>query len=1003
MKFAERVIDNIESLLAWAATSVKQAGADYCDIESVDDEQTITMRDGTLLTIIQIHGSYRMIGAEEFGEVDTTIAGSLKAYLSSGGHAVQFVFSGDPDSAERDIREALATSMATAKRLNLDLDDLFEEDIANLSKYCANEKTYAVLFTRPSAITAAEQKADLKAKVELLTASPMPRLKDAPNLFAAIASLRTRHSSFVSAIMGDLKNTRIAAEILEVHDAIRAQRMSVDPDFTAEDWRACLVGDKIPHRKTRRDPLDMSGSYWPRVDRQIVPRSVIPIDLKTVEVGDRIYAPMYIDLQPDEIRPFQQLFTRVVEARLPWRMSFLIESGGLGIMSYKSAVTALFGWSSSENSLIKGAIEQVRSAVRNQGAYDVRFRVDFATWAPKDERKLLATRASRLARAVQGWGSCEVKEVSGDAAQGFISSCLGLSMNSVATPSCAILSDVTSMLPLYRPASPWSDGGAVIYRTPDGKPWPYQPNSPVQVGSINITVAEPRSGKSVKANQDNLALCVSPGITRLPLVAIIDVGKASSGLISLLYHALPESQRYLVASIRLRMLPEFSINVFDTQLGCRYPLPHEEAFLINFISLLVTPIGQEGPPDGMVGLVKLSIETAYKYYSDAKNAKAYSPNTEGAEKVDAAIHTYGLHVDSQTTWWEIVDALFEKGANHEAMLAQRFAVPTVPDIASISREPQFQDLYGQKSTPDGEPLLQAFIRMLSEAVRGYPILARPTKFDLGDARVVSIDLDEVAKTGSDAADHQTAVCYMLARYVAARNFYLIEDHIVNFPPLYRQYHEKRIHEIRQDKKLVQFDELHRTRKAIPVRDQIKVDMREGGKAGVAVTLISQSVTDFDDVMLEFATCKVVISKQNEKNAEIMRKMFNMSATAEYAVKNLIRPPGPQGATFVGMFSTKRGDAVHLLNNTLGGIKLWAFSTTNEDSYVRDSLYGKLGPAVARKLLAKLYPGGTITDELERRKRRLEETGLIGSSHDDGVINELIKEILERHAQMEKAA
>lgn len=1001
MAFVDSVIEGVENLLIWMSSSTKQAGADYCDIESVDDEQTIAFRDGSLATIIRLHGSYRMIGAEEFKDIHGTISKNLKAYLNTGGHAVHVFFSGDPDSAPRDIHTALSPSMATAKRLGLNLDDLFEEDIRHLSKFCANEKVFFTLITRPAAITTSEQKRDRKAKEELIAAHPLPRLKDAPNLFAAMTSLRTRHSSFVSAVMGDFRDTRLAAEVLEVHDAIYEQRMSVDPDFTDESWRPCVVGDKIPVRNVRRDPKDMSGSFWPRLDRQIIPRDGYPIDLKTVEVGDRVYAPMYIHLHPADIKPFQQLFSRVVETRMPWRMTFLIESGGLGILAFKDFISALFGFTNSDNKLVKAAIAEIRHLVKHKNELDVRFRVDFATWAPKNELKLLATRSSRLARAVQGWGGTEVREVSGDAYQGFISSALALSMNSVATPACAILSDAVTMLPMFRPASPWMDGGAVLYRTTDGKIWPYQPNSPVQSSWITVMVAEPRSGKSVNGNQVNLALCLSPGIPRLPLIAIIDVGKASSGLISLLQHALPESQRHLAASIRLRMTPEYCINPFDTQLGCRSPLPHEEAFLVNFISLLVTPMGKSAPADGMMGLVKLSVQEAYKYYSDKRNAKPYSRNVEGAEAVDRAIEVYGLHIDDQTSWWEIVDQLFECGATHEAMLAQRYAVPLVSDIASISREPQFHDMYGMKSTEDGEPLLMAFTRMLSEAIRSYPILGRPTRFDLGDARVVSIDLDEVAKSGSAAADHQTAVCYMLARYVSAKNFYLIEDHIPNFPPQYRKYHEKRINEIRQDKKHIQFDEFHRTKKIQPVREQAIGDMREGGKIGVMVTLISQSVTDYDDAMLEFATCKVVISKQNEVNAETMRKMFNMSETAEYAVKHLIRPPGPQGSTFVAMFSTKRGDAVHVLNNTIGGIKLWAFSTSSEDTYVRDVLYGRLGPAEARRLLAKLYPGGSISDEIERRKRKMEDSGLIGENADEGVINELIKDILAQHEAMQQ--
>jgi len=81
--------------------------------------------------------------------------------------------------------------------------------------------------------------------------------------------------------------------------------------------------------------------------------------------------------------------------------------------------------------------------------------------------------------------------------------------------------------------------------------------------------ARPGSGKSVLSNAQNLALCMSGGITRLPRIAIIDIGPSSSGLISLLKEALPEKDRHLVAYHRLRMLPEYSINPFDTQLGSR--------------------------------------------------------------------------------------------------------------------------------------------------------------------------------------------------------------------------------------------------------------------------------------------------------------------------------------------------------------------------------------------------------------------------------------------------
>ncbi|MFU7556856.1 hypothetical protein, partial [Pseudomonas paraeruginosa] len=89
-----------------------------------------------------------------------------------------------------------------AKRLGLELDDLFEEDVKHLSQFCTNEKAFITLITRPSAATSAEQKRDVKAKEELREAAPLPRMRDVPNVFAAMQSLRTRHRSFVDALVG---------------------------------------------------------------------------------------------------------------------------------------------------------------------------------------------------------------------------------------------------------------------------------------------------------------------------------------------------------------------------------------------------------------------------------------------------------------------------------------------------------------------------------------------------------------------------------------------------------------------------------------------------------------------------------------------------------------------------------------------------------------------------------------------------------------------------------
>lgn len=148
---------------------------------------------------------------------------------------------------------------------------------------------------------------------------------------------------------------------------------------------------------------------------------------------------MYVHMHAQDIEPFQKLFVRVSQNRLPWRISFLIESGGLKMVGFKNMIASIISFTNPDNKVFREAVSAVREMVKHQNELDVRLRVDFATWAPKDDEKLLASRASRLARAVQGWGGVDIRETSGDQFQGFTSSALCLSLNSVATPSCAVL------------------------------------------------------------------------------------------------------------------------------------------------------------------------------------------------------------------------------------------------------------------------------------------------------------------------------------------------------------------------------------------------------------------------------------------------------------------------------------------------------------------------------------------------------------------------------------
>jgi intracellular multiplication protein IcmB len=991
-KIFDAIVDTIDGFLSWASVSFNQTAETYCMLESAETETTFTGKDGSLISVIKINGVTYLVGPEEFERIHRGFTETLQTSLSRSGHAVQIYFQHDKATVRNDLANILGPARKTAVDLELNLADLFQEKVDYLSEYCASEAMYLVLWTKASNMTETQAKQSAQNKLALIRKHKIPPFRNTQNFLAGIPELRDAHNSFVKTTKADLSSLGMACEILDVHTACRAIRMSVDPDFTALNWQATLPGDVLPMRNTKNYTGSISDLLWPPLSRQLIPRDGENLDLRTARIGDRVYSSVFVDLFPKDVAPFVSLFRRMGNTEIPWRISYLLESDGMKHLGVKSALAGILSFAANQNKLINGAIKVLRHYKDNTDEALVRLKVTITTWAAVGEETLLRSRAAELAKAVQGWGYTEVSEVSGDAYAGVLSSALGLSTQSVATAAVAPLSDVIYMIPLTRPSSPWNTG-AVLFRSPDGKPWPYQPGSSLQTTWIDLIYARPGSGKSVLSNSINLALCLQGGITRLPRIAIIDIGPSSSGLISLIKESLPEDKKHLVAHHRLRMVKEMAINPFDTQLGCRFPTAQERAFLVNFLTLLATPVGQDKSYDGIADMAGLIVEELYKNLADDAAPNRYTANLE--PEVDKKITELNIKLDKRTTWWEITDELFKHDLRHLAGKAQRHAMPLLADAASICRTKPVEDLYGTIMAATGESIINAFGRMISSAVRDYILLSQITTFDLGEARIVSLDLDEVAKTGGEAADRQTAVMYMLARYVLARHYYLTEESIAEFPALYREYHGKRVYEIREDPKRIVFDEFHRTSKAKAVRDQVIVDMREGRKWKVQVALLSQSLDDFDDVMIEFATAIFIMDAGPKQAVDKSTKVFGLSDTARLALETRVHGPKLGGATFIAQFATKSGINTQLITSTIGPIELWAFNTTAEDTRIRNALYNKIGATKARQILAQVYPSGTATKEIEKRLNiTKEQAHFIADEDNSSIIEEIIAELVK---------
>lgn len=956
----------------------------------------LVAQDGSMLTVVRIDGVRKMIGANEMGSVVREMSLKMSSYFGEQGHAMQVWFARDPDLANELVADLNRPARVVANKLKLELEDLFEEREHHLASHITWEGAYLALWTRPSILTKTELEA---VKRDTKRPSKWPQAVDTQNIFLCAQQIRTCHKSFVASLLQDLTSVNLRANAMEAHDALGAIRNSIYPDLIGNKWRPSLPGDRVMPRNPSWSDGDASHLFSPPLKDQIFSKGGEVLSPRIVRVGRYNYASMDMTIGPQEIRPFSELLGRMRMAEeFPWRVSYLLEGNALsGAMNLKSTLAAIVGFSNKDNIQIRDSIKAL-TEMKQQGEVIVRFRVSFSTWAPVDDIRLLEERASQLQRSIESWGYCSVSTSAGDPLAAMMSSSLGTDLASTAPAGAPPMEDALYMMPWNRDASPW-DRGSVLFRTPDGRPWPYEPGSSKQSTFIDLIFAPPGYAKSVFLNTTNLALCLSPTATSssagavLPRIAIIDVGPSSSGLISLLKEALPANKRHEVQYRRLRMIKDHAINCFDTQLGCRKPLPLERAFLVNFLSLLGTPVGEAKPPQSLPDMIGMVVDELYEEYDDRSRKGNPRLYTEGEEhQVDEAIQAHNLTLDDEETWWGIVDKLFEKGDIHNASLAQRHAVPRLEDLNTISRKPQVEDVYGSARTANGENLLAVFSRMVSGALREYPILTLPTRFDIGDSKVVSLDIDEAAPRGSGPAEKQTSLVYMLARFVLARDFYLNEEVVQMMPEDYRDHHKKRISALRETPKKLVLDEFHRTQTSPQVREQVITDLREGRKWGVHVALASQLLDDFDDNMVDMATGIWIMGTGTKRARDRATEIFGLSPAAQNVLKRQLNGPGPKGAPFLALLNLKDGPHEHLLVNTLGPMELWSFSTTPEDAKLRNRLYQEIGPQKARKRLAKRFPGGSAKSEIETLVARLAELGENPDDEGDGIIEDLVKEL-----------
>ena len=992
--------------------------SDYCDIEAPNSELTFVAKDGSLGTIVEICGLNRNLTTNAYQErIAEPLGMRWKPTFDKKGHAIQVYYSCDPNNSRNVIEKAMAKSRKATAKIGLDLDNLYDSRINVLENYVVDEKIYLVFWTTPEILTKQELQnekngaAKVEGKIYGIT-------EDSLNPFKAYKSLSTKHHGFLKSTLNDLLEMGITFKVIYINEMCKEMRRSMDPFSTDEEWQPILPGEKIAPAVRRKMPeKKVFDGMIPKFGWQLLPKPSQEINDKTVLIGDNLYSSCYVDIMPniDFSSSFNALCNDMNANNFPWRVSFLIEGDGLSTFAYKKVFSQFLTFTNrNNNALITQALNILTQVKENNITAISQVRICFATWSkakyeytgkdgdiPNIVLTSINDQRESMIRTIQKWNNTEVIEATGDPLDGVLSSSLAIKKGSIGTKMAVPLNELMRIMPFNRIVSPWETGGT-LFRTSDGKLIPYRPYSQLQDTFISLIWAPPGAGKSVLLNYLNTGLCMEESNLELPYVRTIDVGKSSYGFTQLIKNALPEEEQYLVIAERMRNVKEKSINIFDTQLGCRTPLAVEENFIKRFFKLVMSNENGE-ISNGIEGLIDSLIPEMYLYYSDKRNPKKYAPGFNS--KVDKAILDIGFKVkDGITSYWQIVDALFLAGRIVEAKIAQTFAVPILSDAASIITQSEtLKEFYKIRKDAGSEGLIDEFKRKMKEVLEKYPMLNDVTKIDFANARVVTLDLDEVVKAGEIKTN---SLMYMVARYILAKNFFVAEDEAQSTPchnlnwlnkevPIeeYREFHRKGFIKTREDKKRLNLDEFHLTKGSSIIREQIEADMRLGRKYNVEIILASQFVDDFSEKMLEATSAIYIMSNMNTEQINKCKPLFDLNETEEILLKDTL---GRSERMFLGRFkmggSKYKGIekwASFRMTATLSPEELWAYNTTTINASVRDNLYRKMGAKKTLYILGKLYPYGVqglLEDGVNVNNLTAEEM----SSNTDRIVGEVLR-------------
>jgi len=957
------------------ATAVGLTDADIEKSPDLKDPYTLVNSDYSLLTVFDLQGTYQMLSEAEFSEMLESLRIRMTGYMREKGHSLTFSFERDPERATDELMRLAEPLLNTARRIGLKSEDIILDRVKRNAPHCAWEQNLLVVYTHLTSLSKEEQDRELGELAKSASKHKLPRLTYGQNPAFALAALKYRHDTMIDRLMDDFISCGVEGKKgimmkpLSAHEAIKRIRIMLNREGTSQKFRPQIVGDRFMLRGST-DAKDYSELVPPRLCYQVCSNDVEPVG-NYVKTDSLWHGSLAMELGPQDVVHFSKLFDAVGK-KDPWRIRFDISPGGLSMMRARKLMVGFVGVLP-DNRAIRDSFKDLEAISKDQAVMSMK--VMASCWS--NTKTDLETRLSRLEKAIQSWGTCQVQKTHGDPMAALASSIPGFTTKNTANRLLPPLKEAMKMLPLQRPATPWPDNGSWITRTPDGKIYPIGLGSSIQDTWIELVSGIPGSGKSVAANCMHNATLHRPGATQLPLLTIADVGPSSSGLIQMIQDSLPDHRKSEAAYIRLQNNRDFASNPFDPQLGARQPTRREREYCVDFLNLLCASVASDGQggakartPSDCAAVNEMLMTLVYDDKA-GRGANLYEPDVVPA--VDKVLAESGISAEhdekwwSAATWYEVTDMLFAAGYVREATFAHRQAAPVLPDFTAMLNNEGVRQTFGDiKMASGGESLLKYMGRCFTLASTTYAVFSGRTRFEVDSTtRVISVDLNDVIGAKTPEGSIRTSCMYMFARHLGAKNYFLREEDIrLVSPPLYLDYHLKRAEDVASQQKTIAYDEWHNTEGMDTPVETLKKDGREGRKWGIRIMVISQYLRDFPQALLNAATSVYVLRGGNVDDENVLRETFKVSHETIQQLHLQCIGPGRNGANMLALFKTNQGTITQILTNTTGPLELWAMSTTQQDMALRKELYNRIGPMAARQVLAKRFPLGSAKTHIE---------------------------------------